>query len=94
MEQRVRQVEGDVRGLKAWKEVQVDPWIKETAALNKEMKTFMDTLRAETSVREKLDDERHSSNSFKLNLMITAATVGASIAAIVGLMLSLGVLRH
>lgn len=94
MDDRVRKVEGDVLTLKDWRANRVDPWLKESADFHEEFRTYMDQSIARESEREKLQDERHHSNSFKLNLVAVLISIGILFLTLIGTLIAYAALKQ
>lgn len=75
MDERMRNVEGDLHTLKDWRNRTVDPWIESGSEFRKGVGTFMDRLAAQEELRQQLSDERHQANSGKLNMIIAIGTI-------------------
>ena len=75
MDERMRDVEGDIGLLKEWRKATVDPWIREDVATHKTIKTYMDQAEARELLMDKLSQERHESNTFKMNVIIVVGTL-------------------
>lgn len=74
MDDRMRKVEGEVNILKDWRSKTVDPHIDGAETFTADMKEFVTIYKTEVKAREKLDDERHRANTFKMNLLLVVGT--------------------
>jgi hypothetical protein len=75
MDDRLRDVEGDVHTLKDWRARTVDPWIESGADFRKHVGAFITRLEAQEELRQQLNDERHESNTLKLNSILVIAAI-------------------
>ncbi len=66
MDDRMRSVEGDVGKLKDWRTHTVDPWMGKTASFNEEIGAYIIKLKAREELLDKLSEERHVSNTARL----------------------------
>lgn len=86
MEQRIGMAEGDIRSLQEWRTGTVEPWLRKSETFHSRTETFMTTFEATEEVRDKLNAERHRSNSMKLNvLMVIAAFLAVVFSALLAL---------
>lgn len=94
MDDRLRGVEGDVGTLKDWRSRTVDPWISSGKEFRETVGSYITTLKAKEEIKEKLDDERHANNSFKLTFILVIATVGLLIVATLSLWVAFQTMKH
>ena len=73
MDDRLRSVEGEVLTLKDWRMRTVDPWISSGTEFRETVGEYITTLKAREAMSDKLNEERHAQNSFKLNILIVVA---------------------
>ena len=86
MEQRITHAEGDIRSLQEWKRDKVDPWLEKSGVFHSKTEKFMTSFEATEAVRSQLAEERHRSNSLKLNvLMVIAAFLSILFSALLAL---------
>jgi hypothetical protein len=69
MEDRLRDVESDVGTLKEWRKGHVDPHISKTTVAVEDIGSYIVALKAQRNLEDKLAEERHKSNTTKLNLI-------------------------
>jgi hypothetical protein len=72
MDDRLRSVEGEVHTLKDWRLRTVDPWISSGKEFRETVGEYITTLKAREAMTDRLNEERHIQNSFKLNILIVA----------------------
>ena len=70
MEQRMNEAEGDIRSLQEWRRDTVDPFMRDSEVFDARSERFMTSFEATEKVRMQLAEERHKSNSFKLNVLM------------------------
>lgn len=94
MDQRLRDVEGDVVTLKDWRSRTVDPWISSGKEFRETVGRFITRLESQEELRQQLNDERHRTNNFKLNFILTLATIGLLLVALTSLYVSVQATKH
>lgn len=94
MDQRLRGVEGEVGTLKDWRSRTVDPWITERKAFHVTVEKFITKLESREEVIDKLSDERHQNNSFKLNFILVVATIGLLLVGILSFWIAFQSAKH
>lgn len=81
MDERLRDVEGEVKTLNEWRDTTVDPWISSGKAFRDKVGGYITRLEAQEELRQNLNDERHQSNNFKLNMLVAISGILAVIFA-------------
>lgn len=94
MDERLRDVEGDVTTLKDWRKSTVDPWINEDKLSHSSIRDFITEFRSTEKVTAKLNDERHKSNSSKQNVTLVIATALLALFALLTLMVAYATFRQ
>ena len=83
MDERMRDVEGDIGLLKEWRKATVDPWIREDVATHKTIQTYMDQELAKDKVKSELDTTRHQLNVEKANQSLVLLTIGLFVGTLI-----------
>lgn len=76
MEERVRGAETRLGKLEGWKGDVVDPFLIKAGAEIEDFGDFVTSFVATEKVRAELADERHKSNTFRLNFIMVIITIG------------------
>lgn len=88
MDDRLRDVEGDVVTLKDWRKTQVDPWLIKSVDFHQKIGDFVVRMEAREKMEDELQRERHETNSSKMNLMLVLATISLALFALLSLIVA------
>jgi len=101
MDERLRGVEVDVSDLKGWRKQTVDPWILEDKALHKTVSEYIIRMNARAEKEDELNQERHESNSSKIDrsnaigtILIALFTFGVLIVTAIGVLIAYSTFRQ